>query len=218
MILEFIFYSLAAYVLYRGINSLGSGRPAIVMQPKKLPPQLEQMITLADRLYEQRRYVAAEKAYVNVLKVDHKNLQSYKRLGLIYTALKNYPDAVECLQIAAQLAPSAQSYYALGLVLYENQNYIKAISAFEKAIIFEPSASRYISLAKAFQKLANTVKAISALEHAAGLDPTKEHLRMLAEAYLANRDRARAQATFERILEIDPNDARARHYAKSLAT
>lgn len=205
-------------MLFKAITNLGGGRPAVVMQPKKLPPQLEQMINHADSLYEQKRFVAAEKAYVNVLKVDHKNQQAYKRLGLIYTALKNYPDAIESLQIAAQLAPSAQSYYAFGLVLYENQNYIKSISAFEKAIMFEPTAARYISQGRAYQKLANTVKAVTDFEKAVDLEPTKEHLMLLADSYMVNRDRARALATFERILEIDPTNAKAKHYVKNLST
>lgn len=215
--LEIAFFAIAIAVVYRGMNRIGAGRPANVAQAKKLSPQLLQLLAHAERLLHEKKFLAAEKAYLNVLKVDHKNVEAYRRLGIIYTALKNYDDAIESLQIAAQLKPSATAFYALGLVFLENGNHIKSIASLEKSIMFEPSVARYHTLYKAYLRVANYSKAMSALERIVDLEPTKPHLLELLDACVLAKDKATAEQTARRILDIDPTDPKANRIIKQFA-
>lgn len=172
----------AGLVLYN-IRKMGATHGTRQVDEKHANPQVEQALAYAARLYSEHKYLAAEKAYLAVLKYDHKNHVAYTRLGKIYISLKNYPDAIECFRIASQLSPNAHSYFNLGTGYYENKNYIKAIAAFEKAIMFEPSAGRYAALGSAQKKMSNWPKAASALEKAVELQPSRSNLQALQEAY-----------------------------------
>jgi tetratricopeptide (TPR) repeat protein len=210
MILEALFFVVIIVFFYRTLQTAGPGRATAVVPPKQVNPRLAQLEEYADRLYGQQKYLTAERAYLEVLKVDHKNLKAYNRLGMIYANLRNYPDAIECFQIVSQRQPSAAHLTSLATAYLENKNPIKAIATFEKAIMFEPSASRYLGLAKAYQRLANPTRAAQALERAVAMDPRPRYLHLLAEAQVKQGDRPAAKATYARILELDPTDIKAK--------
>ena len=159
---------------------------------KKLSPRLIQAEQYALRLYKEKHYHSAEKAYLNVLKLDHRNASAYSHLGIIYSILHNYPEAVECFELAARFAPSAATYQNLGLGYYENKNYMKSIAAYEKAIMFEASVLRYIGLGKAYDKLGNAAKAIESLEKAVELDNSPKHVELLINTCKSNGQTDRA--------------------------
>ena len=181
--LSFIIVLAAWAVLQRQLATITSTAPSTALAPKRSSAHLTQLVTYADRLYSERKWLAAEKAYLSVLKADHKNVTAYIHLGVIYSTQKSMEDAIECFAIATRLRPTATSYQNLALAYYDNHNYIKSIATYEKAIMFEPNATRYIGLGNAQLKLHNLTAAISDFERAVELDPTKRGLQKLAEAY-----------------------------------
>ncbi len=186
--LELIILAAAVYLLRRqllALNSSQSGTAGAAIAPRRVSPQLTRLTTYADRLFSEKKWLAAEKAYLGVLKLDHKNPTAYSHLGIIYSAQRNLADAIECFQIAVRLRPGAITYQNLGIAYFENHNYMKSIAALEKAIMFEPNAHRYVSLASAYKKIHDTSHVVTALERAAELEPTAKHLSLLAEAYTA---------------------------------
>lgn len=205
-----LFFTVAALFLYQQLGNLERKKTRRVLPQKPVPPRLIQSLEYANRLVSEKKYLLAEKAYLQVLKLDHKNLVAYTQLGMVYTRLNNYEDAKECFLIATQIAPSAATYHNLGLAYLESRNHIKAIAALEKALIFESIPSRYIDLAKAYQKMLNTSKVVSCLEKVVELDPSVAHLGLLAGAYKTAKLTEQAKSTYKRILEIDPNDTKAR--------
>jgi tetratricopeptide (TPR) repeat protein len=204
---ELLTIAAALLILRRQLAALETGTTSL--STRKAGPQLVQMATYADRLFGERKWLAAEKAYLGVLKLDHKNVTAYSHLGIIYSTQKNLPDAIECFQIAARLHPSGTTYQNLGLAFYENHNYIKSIAAFEKAIMFEPTAQRYVGLSKSHLKLKNAPQSLAALEKAAALEPTKRILQILAGAYEDAGRPTAAKETYRRIHALDPSDAAA---------
>lgn len=148
--------------------------------------RITQLAEHAARLQKSGRLAAAERSYLEILKLDHKHAPTYQRLGALYIRMRNFDDAIECCQIASQLAPSAVTQYNLGLAYYENGNYVKAVAGFEKALLQEPTVQRYVALAKAFQKLSNHAKAAATLEQALALTPDDERLRRLYHSALAD--------------------------------
>jgi len=198
--LELVFFIVIIAIFWRVLS--GQQATTGVLARRQLSPQLAAAIQHAGRLYDEHRLLAAEKAYLAVLKLDHKNLVAYNRLGIIYSAQKNMADAIECFEIATRLKPSPTTYLNLGLGFYENHNYIKAIAAIKKAIMFEPSAQRYIALAKAYNKIADTKSMIEALEHAVELDPSRANLTLLRDAYYQAGKKDHLAAITERLKSI----------------
>lgn len=178
---ELVFFAAAVgvfWILLTRLEATGG-----TLAKRTVSPQLSRALAYADRLYREKKYLTAEKAYLEVLKLDHKNLLAYNRLGIIYSAQHNYGDAIECFEIAVRLVPSAVTYLNLGLAQYENHNYIKAIATINKSIMFEPSAQRYLALAKAYHKIADNKNTIETLEKAAELEPTRQILLLLRDSY-----------------------------------
>jgi tetratricopeptide (TPR) repeat protein len=180
---EILVIVLGLIVLEWQLRRLEAGSPS-PLAPKRSAAKLAQMSEYAQRLYSEKKWLAAEKAYLAVLKLDHKNVPAYSHLGIIYSTQKNMNDAIECFQIASRLHPSGTTLHNLGLAYLDNKNYIKAIAAFEKSIMFEPTAQRYVGLSKAHQKLHNLPETVAALKKAADLDPSPKinQLLSLAEA------------------------------------
>jgi tetratricopeptide (TPR) repeat protein len=190
---------LAVFVLYRQVRRLAT--PAATptpLAPGKNATQLTQLLDYASRLFTTKKWVAAEKAYVSVLKLDRKNVTAYSHLGIIYSAQKNLADAIECFETAARLKPSASTLQNLALVYYENRNYVKSRATFEKALAFEPTAQRYVGLSRAYKKMGDAQHAATALEQAAALDPSPSVLGQLADAYDACQRPQDAADTRER--------------------
>jgi tetratricopeptide (TPR) repeat protein len=210
-VIELLVLVAAVFILSRQLGKPAPTTPA-ALAPKRVNSQLIQLTAFADRLYAERRWRDAEKAYLGVLKLDHKNATAYVHLGIIYSTQKNMPDAIECFEIAARLHPSGSTFQNLGLAFYDNKNYIKSIAAYEKAIIFEPHATRYVGVGKSHLKLSNVTAAIAAFETAAKLEPDKRNLQRLAEVYEKSGRMNEARAVYRRIHGLDPSDrAAARH-------
>lgn len=205
--LELAIIVFAFVVLRYQLRLLGTGPSAATFAPRPSSQQVIQMLSYADRLYDEKKWLAAEKAYLGVLKMDHKNAQAYSHLGVIYSLQKNLPDALECFTISARLRPSAPAFQNLGLAYLDNRNYMKSVAAFEKSIMFEPSTQRYIGLSRAQSKLHNATASLIALEKAATLEPSQRILQLLASAY---EDAGRKQAaieTFRKLHELEPTNA-----------
>lgn len=159
--------------------------PAPALAPKPAASRISQLSDYADRLFAEKKWLAAEKAYLSVLKVDHKNVTAYSHLGIIYSTQKNLPDAIECFTIATRLKPSGSTYQNLALAFFDNKNYIKSIAAFKKAIMFEATSQRYVGLSRAQQKLGATTEAVETLETALKLDDSPRIKQLLEEAKAA---------------------------------
>lgn len=180
--IDLVLIALSFFMLYRQLHRLEITAPPS-LAPKRTDPRLAQLTTYADRLYSERRWLAAEKAYLSVLKLDHKNSTAYTHLGVIYSTQKNLADAIECFSIAARLRPSGGTLQNLALAFFENRNYIKSIATYEKAIMFEPTAQRYVGLGKAHLKLSNLAAAAQAYEQALEIDPSRRMLERLLDVY-----------------------------------
>lgn len=177
---ELLVIVLGLLLLEWQLRRLESGTPS-PLAPKRSSAKLAQMSDYASRLYSEKKWLAAEKAYLQILKLDHKNVPAYSHLGIIYSTQKNMTDAIECFQIASHLHPSGTTLHNLGLAYLDNKNYMKAIAAFEKSIMFEPTASRYVGLSKAHHKLANMPETVAALKKASELDDSEKIKQLLSQ-------------------------------------
>jgi tetratricopeptide (TPR) repeat protein len=209
----------ASFVLFRLLGGAPRLRVRRHQPAEATAAKIKELTEYAGRLEATNKYTGAEKVYLQILKIDHRHVPTYTRLAALYSAQKNAADAIECYQIATQLAPSGQTFYNLGLTYYENRNPMKAVAAFEKAIMFEPSVQRYVGLAKAFNRLHDGEQMIRALEQAADLESSPKVLWLLADAYAAAGRDDQLPAVHERIRALDPRDARLRTLqGASLAT
>jgi Tfp pilus assembly protein PilF len=173
--------------------------------------QLEALLEVAGRYYQERNFLAAEKAYLKVLKIDHKNSLAYSRLGFVYSHLGNTDDAIECFRIVAQMYPNAASYHNLAMMYFKNHDYSQSAEALEKSVHMEPNVNRFITLARIYRILHKFDKQLEVLHEALKLEPKNIDIMQLeAEAYVHEKDDAGAKKVFRAILKIDPDNQRAK--------
>jgi Tfp pilus assembly protein PilF len=216
MILEVILIILLAIIAYSAIVTRRSRLASALISTSSSnaishDDQLDSLLEIAGRYYQERNYLAAEKAYLKVLKIDHKNSLAYSRLGFIYSNLGNTEDAIECFQIVAQMYPNAASYHNLAMMYFKNRDYTASAEALEKSVHIEPNVNRFITLARIYRILHKFHKQIDCLNEALKLEPKNvDILQLQAEAYMHEKDEAAAKKVFRTILKIDPDNQRAR--------
>lgn len=185
--------------------------PNVSTKPITHETKLEKLKEVANRYYEEKNFLAAEKAYLKVLKIDHKNIRAYSRLGFIYNHFGNIQDAIECFEIVAKAGPSATSYHNLAMAYFKNRDFAKSAEALEKSLQQEESVTRLISLARIYRILSRYDKQVGVLQRAHSMQAMDtDILLLLADAYLHVKDTKQAANAFRKVLRLDPNNARAR--------
>ena len=192
---------------YQSVYGVSLHSPQVANRLKKLWEYVENNI-------RDKRYNAAEKALLSILKLDHKNTVAFNRLGILYARQKNFADAIECFEIASSITPTVASLYNLGLVYYEHGDYSQAANSFEKVVDLEPTAPRYIAFAKALNKLNQPKKMMTALEKAVELQKNIRHLELLAQVYERNSISEKAEKTRAEIARMRAKTNRRRRPRK----
>lgn len=183
----------------------------LAVLPVSHDTRLEGLLEVAGRYYAEKNYLAAEKAYLKVLKVDHKNSLAYSRLGFIYSHFGQVDDAIECFQIVADNYPNAASYYNLAMMLFKNRRFKKSATALEKSIDMEETPARLVALARIYRVMGSYDKQIKTLKRALELDKDNVSImQLLAETYIHENMKKEAEHAFRQILKIDPNNLRAK--------
>lgn len=216
MILEFLLFILIIQITYR-LATMQGGRFFVFLanefgeSPLTHDDRLEKLEEIARRYYEEKKFLAAEKAYLKVLKLDHRNITAYSRLGFIYTQMSNPADAIECFKIVIEQKPSAAAYHNLAMAYFKEREFAKSAENLEKALEIEPTQGRLINLARIYRITSKFDKQVEVLEKALENEPANVSiLQLLAEAHLHNKDEAAAKVIFRKIIQIDPNNVRAR--------
>jgi len=181
------------------------------VNPPSQDETLDNLLDIAGRYYAEKNYLSAEKAYLKVLRVDHKNSLAYSRLGFIYSHLGNNEDAIECFKIVADTYPNAASFHNLSMMYFKTRDYQKSADALEKSLSMEMHINRLVNLARIYRILNKFDKQLSTLKKAKDLDPQNvEIMQLLAEAYLHEKDHKSANDIFREILKVEPHNQRAR--------
>ena len=179
--------------------------------PPSQDEALDSLQEIAGRYYAEKNYLSAEKAYLKVLRVDHKNSLAYSRLGFIYSHLGNNEDAIECFRIVADTYPNAASYHNLSMMYFKTRDFPASAKALEKSLSMEMHVNRLVSLARVYRIMNKFDTQLATLQKAYEIEPKNtEIMQLLAEAYIHEKDEKSAQELFRKIVKLDPKNLRAR--------
>lgn len=183
----------------------------LAILPVSHDARLDSLLEMAGRYYAEKNFLAAEKAYLKVLKVDHKNSLAYSRLGFIYSHFGQIDDAIECFQIVADNYPNAASYYNLSMMLFKSRKFKRSAKALEKSVEMEETSARLVALARVYRVMGSYEKQIKILKRALELEPESVSImQLLAESYIHEGMKNEAEKTFKQILKIDHKNLRAK--------
>jgi tetratricopeptide (TPR) repeat protein len=142
---------------------------------------------------------AAEKGFLEVLKREPDSIPALGNLGVTYSRMERYADAIRTFQRALRLAPGQP-----GLVLNLAIAYVKKSDyAAAKPLLAKLLENTQTRELRATCELF-TGHPERALELLAGLPPSPETLFLTGTAQLRLKRRAEAQAAFQKLLTLAP--------------
>ncbi len=115
-------------------------------KPAAPPNAREQIKTLFFEVEECSRTGKAEeveKKCINIIALDHKNIEAYKKLGEVYLEQKNYENAYETFKHILKLNPDdIETLLDLGTLHKERGENEEALVNFRRAAEIEPTSPR----------------------------------------------------------------------------
>ena len=109
----------------------------------------------------------AENYYIEVLKIDQKDPESYKGLGQICFRNRDYKDALDIFQKLIELTPNDPSVYCnLGMCYFKEGDFKNALKSYKKALDFEKKPIYYKNMAITFCTLKKYEDALGYIEKA----------------------------------------------------
>lgn len=199
-----------------------TGRPALAEEHFRKALQLQESAEvstlLAGAQFNQEKFDAAYKSATRALDLDPKHVKAYTALGMIYTALKNWPDADAAYREALRLEPKdSNTWYLQGRSYYLRNEFVKAKEAFETALKLSPGSIRgYENLALTLDLLGDPAAAERVFED--GVRENGKRARPEASPYIAygvflfKQDRLEeSRAQLEEAVRIESGNSEA-HY------
>lgn len=106
--------------------------------------KIEEILLEIDALLKENKSEEVEKKLINIIAIDNKNTEAFRRLGQIYLERKKYEEAIETLKHVIRLDKNAQDYFSLSLAFKETGNNKKAWDNIKKALKLDPNNPRYL--------------------------------------------------------------------------
>lgn len=179
--------------------------PAIVDRNE----EKQRLLDEAEVFLKNNKLKEAEDCYIKILKIDEKDIPTYKGLGQIYLKRKNYKYALEIFQTLVELSPNeAANHCNLGMCYFKKKNFKKALESYEKTIALEEKPSYYKNLALSLDRLKRYEKAAETLEKSLKLYGEDEDIIMLMIRIITRiKDKKKTKKFASFLLGLDPENA-----------
>ncbi|MCX6785731.1 MAG: tetratricopeptide repeat protein [Candidatus Komeilibacteria bacterium] len=168
-----------------------------------------QLLTKAAALLEQERLTEAEKAYLEILKLDEKNAAAYQGLGELYLLKKDHEHAREIFEFLLRLNENNPlAYYNLGAIASKKGDLKQAQEQYLKSLELDAgNIGSYLDLAGVYLNLDEPNQAWAAVNKAAVLEPNNPKiLDFLIEVSIITRDKDAARRAYQRLKEVNPEN------------
>lgn len=145
--------------------------------------ELTKALEEAYELVRQEAWVQAEKKYIEIISLDAKNVKAYEYLGRLYTKMKQFDQAEQCLRFATKLrADDASVRASLGELYLLEEQWTRALEELGKAIEKRPNNPKYLDrYVEAALMLKDRVKAQTALDQLKESNPENQKITEFEE-------------------------------------
>ncbi len=150
-----------------------------------------------------------EQHYLDIIKLDPKNLANYDALGKYYLDEKSHEDARDIYLYLASHQPNNPEYHArLAFCFYQSKMFDKAAEHYKKSLALDSTQpNRYYNLALSLEADGKIDEALRNFEKAIALEPTSgKYYLSLGNAYLKAGDMTKAREALASGMRADPNN------------
>ena len=174
----------------------------------RLNSKKEDMRDKAENFLKSEQLKEAEDAYIEVLKIDKKDLSSYKGLGKICLLKKNYGHALEVFKKISELSPNdSSSYCNAGICYFKEKKFKKAKENYEKALELERKPSYFKNLGIVLNSMKKYEEAADSLKESLKEEKDEDSLKLAIKIIPKIKDRKKAKNILQFLLKLDPDSA-----------
>jgi len=170
---------------------------------------LKSKIIQAEDFLTQEKYKEAEEVLIEVVAVDHKNIQAYLGLGQIYRAQKNFEHATEVYEYILKIEPeNNDGLLGLARIAIKQNNHEYAMEIFDKLTKLNPdNASYYYEQAITLENLGEFQKALEVCQKAVDLKPNDpKYLDAMLNLSIISKKKYLALKMFDRLKDANPEN------------
>ncbi len=142
-----------------------------------------------------------------MIELDPNFVPAYRNLGLVYTQINKYPEAIKVFLKSVEFGPlSVEAQTSLGLAYLMTNEYSAAARSLEQALELDPKyVQAYHYLGAAYTQIKKFPDAINVYLKAVELDPYSEAAHAsLGGVYMMSKEYSAAARSLERALELRP--------------
>lgn len=153
-------------------------KPGPPITPEAVEQKVKGLFFAAEERWKEGKLDEAEKKYVEIISLDYKNTDAYKKLGVIYSERKDYDHAYEIFQHILKLNPNdVETLLGLCLLHKQKGENEKALICAESALGLEPANPRVLDfLIEMSIIVGNKVLAEETLEKLRAANPENQKL------------------------------------------
>lgn len=161
----------------------GGLRPQTQEDKEKTRQKISQLMEEGTRLFKEEKYADAEQMFLDIIRLNSKEVEAYEYLGEIYTERREYEEAIESLAFAKQLNPKDDRIaYDLGVVYERRGDLDTAKRYYKEAVKLAPNNPRNLNgLLQIAIELKDKPTAERALNQLKEVNPENQKLAELGE-------------------------------------
>ncbi len=167
--------------------------------------QISKLLEQGNLSFKNKRYLEAEKYYLEITKLEPKKAIGYVQLGILYTEMKNYNKAIENFKKALEINKSVEHYAYLCKSYIDNYDINSAKTCLQESKKLYPRNELILNLeAIYFKSTGNPRKAISVLNEVLTINSKNINAyKNLYLIYMELEDVKNAEQSLNQLLQID---------------
>lgn len=177
-------------------------------------PILRDLLEQALVHHRRQEWIAAERLYEQVLRLDARQFDALHLLGVVRHQQGRHAEALELLGKALRVnRGSADAQFYQGLVLAALKRPKDALASYDRALAIKPSAEIWYNRANALKELDRQAAALESFERALAMRP--DYVKALLNRGVVLSDLRRfdeALASFDRAIVLGPPDLAQAEY------
>jgi tetratricopeptide (TPR) repeat protein len=152
--------------------------------------------------------VKSEQYYLDMIKLQPKNLTNYDLLGKFYLEQESFADAKDIYEYLCNHEPGNPEFQArLGYCYYLDKQFLKASERYKKSLALDSTQpNRYYNLGLSLEGAGKLNDAAKNFENAIALEPSVKYYIGLSTVYLKLNNGIKAREVLQKALALEPEN------------
>lgn len=190
-----------------------------LISPDDLDKRIAQLLAGAEELERDDNLAAAEKKLIEVIGLDSKNIQAFKKLAHIYFDRKDYEEAKQTFEHILKLKEDdEEAYEGLGQIAQEGGNLDVAREDYLKSIqLNSEKGETYYKLALVLEASKNPEEAVENMKKALKIEPNNpRYLDTMLRISIIIKDKISALDAYDRFKKANPENQKLAEFKSQI--